>query len=145
VALGLGVRLSTEELWQVMQAAEARERAVGQAYARLTCPALLVLAAKADPGPWGEAMRAVQVEAARRFQQAHPQVEQVWLDCGHAIPCSGRASWRRRSFAWPGDAGVGWRHAGQHATGRWRASSAGARAGLTGLAGLLGGSGRRRG
>jgi hypothetical protein len=31
-------------------------------------------------------MRAAQLEAARRFQQAHPQVEQVWWDCWHAIP-----------------------------------------------------------
>jgi pimeloyl-ACP methyl ester carboxylesterase len=85
-ALGLGVRLSAEELWQLMQRVEARERAVDQAWARLTCPALLVLAAKADPVPWGEAMQAAKVEAAHRFQQAHPQVEQVWLDCGHAIP-----------------------------------------------------------
>jgi pimeloyl-ACP methyl ester carboxylesterase len=84
-ALGLGVRLSAEELWQVMQAVEARESALNQAYTRLTCPALLVLAAKADPVPWGEAMQAAKVEAARRFQQAHPQVELVWLDCGHAI------------------------------------------------------------
>jgi pimeloyl-ACP methyl ester carboxylesterase len=85
-ALGLGVRLSAEELWQVMQRVEARERALDQLYARLPCPALLVLAAKADPVPWGEAMQAAKVEAARGFQQAHPQLDQVWLDCGHAIP-----------------------------------------------------------
>ena len=85
-ALGLGISLSTEELGQVMQAAEAREPALDQLYARLTCPALLVLAAKADPVPWGEALQAAKLEAARRFQQIHPQVEQVWLDCGHAIP-----------------------------------------------------------
>jgi pimeloyl-ACP methyl ester carboxylesterase len=85
-ALGVGVRLSPDELWQVMQAAEAWERAVDRTYARLPCPALLVLAARADPVPWGAAMRDAKVQAARRFEQAHPQVEQVWLDCDHAIP-----------------------------------------------------------
>jgi pimeloyl-ACP methyl ester carboxylesterase len=85
-ALGVGVRLSPEELWRVMEAAGVWERAVDQAYARLSCPALLVLAAKADPVPWGAAMRDAKAEAARRLLQAHPQVEQVWLDCDHAIP-----------------------------------------------------------
>jgi pimeloyl-ACP methyl ester carboxylesterase len=93
-ALGVGVRLSPEELWRLMQAAGAWERAVDQAYARLPCPALLVLAGRAEPVPWGAAMREAKAQAARRLLQAHPQVEQVWLDCDHAIPL-----WRPRELA----------------------------------------------
>jgi pimeloyl-ACP methyl ester carboxylesterase len=85
-ALGMGVRLSFAELQRVADEAAEREDHLEEAYARLTCPLLVVLAAKADPVPHGEALRAAVDTAATRIQQRHPQVKLAWLPCGHAIP-----------------------------------------------------------
>ncbi|MEU6784991.1 alpha/beta hydrolase [Nonomuraea angiospora] len=83
---GMGVGLSPDQMWQVIQETEDREQALNAVYARLHCPSLQVLAERADPSPWGEEMRAAAKTAADRFHQAHPHVGQVWLDSGHAIP-----------------------------------------------------------
>jgi pimeloyl-ACP methyl ester carboxylesterase len=85
-ALGMGVRLSFAELQRVADEAAEREDRLEEAYARLTCPLLVVLAAKADPVPRGEALLAAVDTAATRLQQRHPQVKLARLACGHNIP-----------------------------------------------------------
>jgi pimeloyl-ACP methyl ester carboxylesterase len=85
-AAGMGARLSFAELRRVADEAAEREDRLEEAYARLPCPLLVVLAGKADPVPHGEAMRAVVDTAATRLQQRHPQVKLARLPCGHAIP-----------------------------------------------------------
>jgi pimeloyl-ACP methyl ester carboxylesterase len=85
-ATGMGVRLSFEELRRVADEAARREDRLNEVYERLECPALLVLAAKADRVPHGEAMLAAVDAAADRLQQLHPEVELARLPCGHAIP-----------------------------------------------------------
>jgi pimeloyl-ACP methyl ester carboxylesterase len=84
--IGMGARLSFAELRRVADEAARREDYLDQAYARLTCPMLVVLAGKADPVPHGEAMLAAVDTAATRLQQRHPQVKLARLSCGHAIP-----------------------------------------------------------
>jgi pimeloyl-ACP methyl ester carboxylesterase len=74
------------ELRRVADEAAEREEHLEEAYARLTCPLLVVLAGKADPVPHGEAMLAAVDTAATRLQQRHPQVKLARLPCGHAIP-----------------------------------------------------------
>jgi pimeloyl-ACP methyl ester carboxylesterase len=85
-AAGMGARLSLAELRRVAEEAARREEHLEEAYARLPCPMLVVLAGKADPVPHGEAMRAAVDAAATRLQQLHPQVKLARLPCGHAIP-----------------------------------------------------------
>jgi pimeloyl-ACP methyl ester carboxylesterase len=85
-AAGMGARLSFAELRRVADEAAEREDRLEEAYARLTCPMLVVLAGKADPVPHGEAMLAAVDTAATRLQQRHPQVKLARLACGHAIP-----------------------------------------------------------
>jgi pimeloyl-ACP methyl ester carboxylesterase len=85
-AAGMGARLSFAELRRVADEAAEREDHLEEAYARLTCPILLVLAGKADPVPHGEAMLAAVNTAATRLQQLHPEVKLGRLACGHAIP-----------------------------------------------------------
>jgi pimeloyl-ACP methyl ester carboxylesterase len=85
-AMGLGVRLSFAELRRVAEEATRGEARLDQAYTRLPCPMLVVLAAKADPMPHGEAMLAAVNTAASRLQQLHPQVRLERLPCGHNIP-----------------------------------------------------------
>lgn len=85
-ALGMGVRLSFAELRRVADEAAEREDRLEEAYARLTCPLLVVLAAKADPVPQGEALLAAVDAAATRLQQRHPQVKLARLASGHNIP-----------------------------------------------------------
>ena len=67
------------------EAAEREDR-LEEAYGRLPCPLLVVLASKADPVPHGEAMLAAVDTAATRLQQRHPQVKVARLPCSHAIP-----------------------------------------------------------
>jgi pimeloyl-ACP methyl ester carboxylesterase len=85
-AMGMGARLSFAELQRVADEAAGREDRLDEAYARLTCPMLLVLAGKAGPVPHGEAMLAAVDTAANRLQQRHPEVELARLPCGHNIP-----------------------------------------------------------
>jgi pimeloyl-ACP methyl ester carboxylesterase len=85
-AAGMGVRLSFVELRRVADEAAEREDHLEEAYARLTCPILVVLAGKADPVLHGEAMLAAVDTAATRLQQLHPEVKLARLACGHAIP-----------------------------------------------------------
>jgi pimeloyl-ACP methyl ester carboxylesterase len=85
-AAGMGVRLSFAELRRVADEAAPRENHLEEAYARLTCPMLLVLASKPDRVPHGEVMLAAVDAAATRFQQLHPEVKLARLACGHAIP-----------------------------------------------------------
>jgi pimeloyl-ACP methyl ester carboxylesterase len=85
-AAGMGTRLSFAELRQVADEAARREDRLDQAYTRLTCPMLLVLAGRADPVPHGEAMLAAVDTAATRLQQRHPEIKLAWLPCGHNIP-----------------------------------------------------------
>jgi pimeloyl-ACP methyl ester carboxylesterase len=85
-AAGMGVRLSFAELRRVADEAAQREEHLEEAYARLTCPILLVLASKPDRVPHGEAMLAAVNTAATRLQQLHPEVRLARLACGHAIP-----------------------------------------------------------
>jgi pimeloyl-ACP methyl ester carboxylesterase len=85
-AAGMGARLSFAELRRVADEAAEREEHLEEAYARLPCPLLVVLAGKADPVPHGEAMLAAVDTAATRLQQRHPQVKLARLPCGHAIP-----------------------------------------------------------
>jgi pimeloyl-ACP methyl ester carboxylesterase len=85
-AMGLGSRLSFAELRRVADEAAGREARLDEAYLRLTCPMLLVVAGKADPVPHGEAMLAAVDTAANRLQQRHPEVKLARLPCGHAIP-----------------------------------------------------------
>ena len=85
-AIGMGARLSFAELRRVADEAARREDHLEEAYARLPCPLLVVLAGKADPVPHGEAMLAAVDTAATRLQQLHPQVKLARLPCGHAIP-----------------------------------------------------------
>jgi pimeloyl-ACP methyl ester carboxylesterase len=85
-AAGMGVRLSFAELRRVADEAAQREDHLEEAYARLTCPMLLVLASKPDRVPHGEVMLAAVDTAATRFQQLHPEVKLARLACGHAIP-----------------------------------------------------------
>ena len=66
--------------------AARREDHLEEAYARLPCPLLVVLAGKADPVPHGEAMLAAVDTAAARLQQRHPQIKLARLPCGHNIP-----------------------------------------------------------
>jgi pimeloyl-ACP methyl ester carboxylesterase len=84
--IGLGTRLSFAELRRVADEAARREDRLEEAYARLPCPMLVVLAGKADPVPHGEAMLAAVMTAANRLQQRHPQVKLARLPCGHNIP-----------------------------------------------------------
>ncbi|WP_345146626.1 alpha/beta hydrolase [Nonomuraea rubra] len=84
--LGRGVRLSPDQMWQVIQETEDREQALDSIYARLRCPILQVLAERAEPVPWGEEMHAAAKTAADRLYLTHSHVGQVWLDSGHAIP-----------------------------------------------------------
>jgi pimeloyl-ACP methyl ester carboxylesterase len=85
-AIGMGARLSAAELRQVADEAARREARLDEAYARLTCPMLLVLAGKADPVPHGAAMLAALDTAATRLRQLHPEVKLARLPCGHNIP-----------------------------------------------------------
>jgi pimeloyl-ACP methyl ester carboxylesterase len=85
-AVGMGARLSFTELRRVADEAAEREEHLEEAYHRLPCPLLVVLAGKADPVPHGEAMLAAVDTAATRLQQRHPQVELARLPCGHNIP-----------------------------------------------------------
>jgi pimeloyl-ACP methyl ester carboxylesterase len=85
-AAGMGTRLSLAELRRVTDEAAEREDHLEEAYARLACPMLVVLAGKADPVPHGEAMLAAVDTAATRLQQRHPEVTLARLPCGHAIP-----------------------------------------------------------
>ena len=85
-AARMGARLSFAELRRVADEAAEREDHLEEAYARLTCPMLLVLAGKADPVPHGETMLAAVNTAATRLQQLHPEVKLGRLACGHAIP-----------------------------------------------------------
>jgi pimeloyl-ACP methyl ester carboxylesterase len=85
-AAGMGVRLSLAELRRVADEAAEREDRLEEAYARLACPMLVVLAGKADPVPHGEAMLAAVATAATRLQQRHPEVKLARLACGHASP-----------------------------------------------------------
>jgi pimeloyl-ACP methyl ester carboxylesterase len=85
-AVGMGTRLSMAELRRITDEAAEREAHLEEAYARLSCPLLVVLAAKADPVPHGEAMLAAVETAATRLQQRHPQVKLARLPCGHNIP-----------------------------------------------------------
>jgi pimeloyl-ACP methyl ester carboxylesterase len=85
-AAGMGARLSFAELQRVADEAAEREGHLEEAYARLTCPVLVVLAGKADPVPHGEAMLAAVNTAATRLQQRHPEIKLARLACGHAIP-----------------------------------------------------------
>ena len=85
-AAGMGARLSLAELRRVADEAAEREDHLEEAYARLTCPILVVLAGKADPVPHGEAVLAAVDTAATRLQQRHPEVKLARLACGHAIP-----------------------------------------------------------
>ena len=57
-AIGMGARLSFAELQRVADEAAGREDHLAEAYARLPCPLLVVLAGKADPVAYGEAMLA---------------------------------------------------------------------------------------
>jgi pimeloyl-ACP methyl ester carboxylesterase len=50
-AAGMGARLSLAELRRVAEEAAEREERLEEAYARLPCPVLVVLAGKADPVP----------------------------------------------------------------------------------------------
>jgi pimeloyl-ACP methyl ester carboxylesterase len=85
-AVGMGVRLSLAELHRVADEAAQREDHLEEAYARLPCPMLLVLASNPDRVPHGEAMLAAVDTAATRLQQLHPEVKLARLACGHAIP-----------------------------------------------------------
>jgi pimeloyl-ACP methyl ester carboxylesterase len=85
-ATGMGVRLSFEELRRVADEAARREDRLDEAYERLDCPALLVLAGRADPVPHGGAMLAAVEAAANGLQQRHPEIKVARLPCGHAIP-----------------------------------------------------------
>jgi pimeloyl-ACP methyl ester carboxylesterase len=85
-AAGMGARLSFAELRRVADEAAQREDHLEEAYARLTCPMLLVLASKADRVPHGEVMLTAVDTAATRFRQLHPEVKLARLACGHAIP-----------------------------------------------------------
>jgi pimeloyl-ACP methyl ester carboxylesterase len=85
-AIGMGARLSFAELQRVADEAAGREDHLEEAYARLPCPLLVVLASKADPVPHGEAMLAAVDTAATRLQQRHPQIKLARLPCGHNIP-----------------------------------------------------------
>ena len=85
-AVGMGVRLSFAELQRVADEAADREDRLEEAYARLTCPLLVVLAAKADPVPQGKALLAAVDTAATRLQRRHPQVKLARLASGHNIP-----------------------------------------------------------
>jgi pimeloyl-ACP methyl ester carboxylesterase len=85
-AVGMGARLSLAELQRIADEAAEREKHLEEAYARLPCPLLVVLAGKADPVPHGEAMLAAVDTAATRLQQLHPEVKLARLACGHAIP-----------------------------------------------------------
>lgn len=82
----MGARLSFAELRRVADEAARREDHLEEAYARLPCPLLVVLAGKADPVPYGEAMLAAVDSAATRLQQRHPQIKLTRLPCGHNIP-----------------------------------------------------------
>jgi hypothetical protein len=82
----MGARLSFAELQQLADEAAEREDRLEEAYVRLTYPLLMVLAAKADPVPQGEALLAAVDAAATRLQQRHPEVKLARLACGHAIP-----------------------------------------------------------
>ena len=76
----MGARLSFAELRRVADEAAEREDRLEQAYGRLPCPMLVVLAGKADPVPHGEAMLAAVDTAATRLQQLHPvQLEREFL------------------------------------------------------------------
>jgi pimeloyl-ACP methyl ester carboxylesterase len=85
-AAGMGARLSFAELRRVADEAAEREDHLEEAYARLPCPMLVVLAGKADQVPHGEAMLAAVNTAASRLQQRHPQIQLARLPCGHNIP-----------------------------------------------------------
>jgi pimeloyl-ACP methyl ester carboxylesterase len=85
-AIGMGTRLSMAELQRIADEAAEREEHLEEAYARLPCPMLVVLAGKADPVPHGEAMLAAVDTAATRLQQRHPQVQLARLPCGHNVP-----------------------------------------------------------
>ena len=85
-AIGMGARLSFAELRRVADEAARREDHLEEAYVRLPCPLLVVLAGKADPVPHGEAMLAAVDTAATRLQQRHPQIKLARLPCGHNIP-----------------------------------------------------------
>lgn len=85
-AVGMGTRLSYAELRRVADEAAKREDRLDEAYARLPCRMLVVLAGKADPVPHGDAMLTAVDTAANRLQQRHSQVKLVRLACGHAIP-----------------------------------------------------------
>jgi pimeloyl-ACP methyl ester carboxylesterase len=85
-AIGMGTRLSFTELRRIADEAAEREEHLEEAYARLPCPMLVVLAGKADPVPHGEAMLAAVETAATHMQQHHPQVKLARLPCGHNIP-----------------------------------------------------------
>jgi pimeloyl-ACP methyl ester carboxylesterase len=85
-AIGMGARLSFAELRRVADEAARREDHLEEAYVRLPCPLLVVLAGKADPLPHGEAMLAAVNTAACRLQQRHPQIQLARLPCGHNIP-----------------------------------------------------------
>ncbi|MGW5359552.1 alpha/beta fold hydrolase [Actinopolymorpha pittospori] len=83
--LGLGTRMSSEQLWEALAAAPAWERAVDPLYDELTCGVLQVLAGRADPVPSGAGLLEAVRVAAVRFQLDHPAVRQVWVDSGHAV------------------------------------------------------------
>ena len=85
-AIGMGARLSYAELQRMADEAAGREDRLEEAYGRLPCPLLVVLASKADPVPHGEAMLAAVDTAATRLQQRHPQIKLARLPCGHNIP-----------------------------------------------------------
>jgi hypothetical protein len=74
-AIGMGARLSFAELRRVADEAARREDHLEEAYVRLPCPLLVMLAGKADPVPHGEAMLAAVDTAATRLQQRHPQIK----------------------------------------------------------------------
>ncbi|WP_020576259.1 alpha/beta fold hydrolase [Actinopolymorpha alba] len=83
--LGVGTRLSTDQLWHLVEAVESWERAVDPLYDQLPCGVLQVLAGKADPVLWGAELADAVAVAADRFHRMHPGVKQIWVDSGHAI------------------------------------------------------------
>jgi pimeloyl-ACP methyl ester carboxylesterase len=85
-AIGMGARLSFAELRRVADEAARREDHLEEAYVRLPCPLLVMLAGKADPVPHGEAMLAAVDTAATRLHPLHPEVKLARLACGHASP-----------------------------------------------------------
>jgi pimeloyl-ACP methyl ester carboxylesterase len=85
-ALGLGSRLSVDEMRALAEGGERRERQLEGAYQHLRCRMMVVLGNKADPIPDGQTVRVAIRNAAQHLQRAHPDVEIAWLECGHMVP-----------------------------------------------------------